>query len=75
VDNVGLASLGREHCRYPGCISGSLQSDGVNSDTKANATLSGTTSTLMLARSTIEGAVKNEGEPATARPIDDKDST
>jgi hypothetical protein len=54
--------------------SGSMHRDDVNGDTKANATLSGTTSTLMLARSTIEGSVKNEGEPATARTIDDKDS-
>ena len=51
-----------------------MRRDDVNGDTKANATLSGTTSTLMLARSTIEGSVKNEGEPATARTIDDKDS-
>ena len=54
--------------------SGSMHRDDVNGDTKANATLSGTTSTLMPARSTIEGSVKNEGEPGTARTIDDKDS-
>jgi hypothetical protein len=43
-----------------------MHGDDVNGDTKANAMLSGTTSTLMLARATIEGSVKNEGEPATA---------
>jgi hypothetical protein len=59
-DSVGLASLGREHCRYPGGISGSPHRDDVNGDTKANVTLSRTTSTLMLARSTIEESVKNE---------------
>ena len=35
-----------------------LRRDGVNGDTTDNATLSGTTSTLMLAQSTIEGSVK-----------------
>jgi hypothetical protein len=51
-----------------------MHRDDVNGDTEANATLSGTTSTLMLARSTIEGSVKDKGEPVTARTIDDKDS-
>jgi hypothetical protein len=36
-----------------------LRRDGVNRDTKDDATLSGTTSTLTPARSTIEGSVKN----------------
>ena len=41
--------------------SGSMHRDDVNGDTKANATFSRTTSTLMLARSTIEGSVKKRG--------------
>jgi len=43
--NVGFVSVGREYRRR----------DGVNGDTKDNATLSRTTSPTMLARSMIEG--------------------
>jgi hypothetical protein len=59
VNNARIFSLGREHRRCPaGLRVGVCRRDGVNGDTKDNATLSAPTSTLMQAQSTIEGSVR-----------------